>query len=162
MGLDMYLYLRKYESVTNWDKEGIKKKEGFYPPELEELGNRIYEKNFMSKTTEYQVAYWRKANAVHQYFIENCTDGEDDCKPIWVDIEDLKKLVKICREIIADPTKAQEKLPTQGGFFFGSVEYDEYYLQDLEDTVEQLEPVIKFMEKQENREKYDIIYEASW
>lgn len=162
MGLDMYLYLRKYESVSHWSKDSNERKEGFYPPELKELGDKIFESNFMSKTTEYQVAYWRKANAVHQYFIDNCAEGVDDCKPIWVGIEDLKKLVTICREIIADPTKAQEKLPTQTGFFFGSAKYDEYYLQDLEDTVEQLEPIIKFMEKQENREKYDIIYEASW
>ena len=162
MGLDMYLYLRKYESVTSWDEEGIKKKEGFYPPELEELADRIYERNFMSRTTEYQVAYWRKANAVHRYFIENCAEGEDDCKPVWVPLEALKALVKICRDIISDPDKAEEELPTQAGFFFGDTKYDEYYFQDLEMTIENLEPIIKFLEKDKNHLKYDIIYQASW
>lgn len=162
MGLDMYLYLRKYERISSWDKEGTKKKEGFYPPELEELADRIYEKNFMSKATEYQVAYWRKANAIHRFFIENCAEGEDDCKPVWVPLEALKDLVKICRDIISDPSKAEEELPTQSGFFFGDTKYDEYYLQDLEDTVENLEPIIKFLEKDKNYLKYDIIYQASW
>ena len=74
-------------------------------------------------------------------------------------IEALKDLVTLCRKIIANPEKAEEELPTQAGFFFGSTEYDEYYIRDLEQTVEMLEPVIKFLE--ENK-KYEAYYRASW
>ena len=26
------------------------------------------------------VAYWRKANAIHSWFVENCQDGVDECQ----------------------------------------------------------------------------------
>jgi len=161
MGLDMYLYLRKYEGCSRWDKDFEKKKKEFYPKELKELGENIAKNNFMTKQTEYQVAYWRKANQIHNYFVENCADGEDDCRPVYVELEDLKELVSLCREVIENPKKAEDILPTQDGFFFGSVEYDEDYEQDLEYTVEQLEPIIKFLESPEGKD-YDIIYRASW
>lgn len=162
MGLDMYLYLRKYESCSQWStKDFEKKKERFYPKELKELGENIAKNNYMSKETDYQVAYWRKANQVHNYFVQMCAKGEDDCKPVYVGLGDLKELVSLCRKIIENPDKAKELLPTSSGFFFGSVEYDEYYEQDLEYTVEQLEPIIKFLESEKGKD-YDIIYRASW
>lgn len=161
MGLDMYLYLRKYESCSQWDKDFEKKKKEFYPVELKELGESIAKNNFMSKGTEYQVAYWRKANQVHNYFVLKCANGEDDCKPVYVSREDLKELVSLCKEVIENPQKAEAKLPTQSGFFFGSTKYDEYYKQDLEYTVKQLEPIIKFLESKEGYD-YEAIYEASW
>lgn len=162
MGLDMYLYLRKYESCSKWStKDFEKKKKEFYPEELKELGDNIAKNNFMTKHTEYQVAYWRKANQIHSYFVENCADGEDDCRPVYVGLRKLKELVSLCREVIENPKKAEDILPTQDGFFFGSVEYDECYEQDLEYTVEQLEPIIKFLESPEGKD-YDVIYRASW
>ena len=43
---------------------------------------------------------------------------------------------------ITNAEKVEELLPSQGGFFFGSTEYDEYYMQDIENTIEQLEPLL--------------------
>ena len=37
-------------------------------------------------------------------------------------------------QVIADPEIAQRLLPTRDGFFFGSCDYDAYYLEDLRDT----------------------------
>jgi hypothetical protein len=162
MGLDMYLYLRKHESCSQWSTKNFEEeKKRFYPEELKELGENIAKNNFMSKNTEYQVAYWRKANQIHKYFVKKCADGVDDCSPVYVALEDLKELVSLCREVIEHPKRAKAKLPTQDGFFFGSVEYDEYYEQELEYTVEQLEPIIKFLESEKGSD-YDAIYRASW
>jgi len=162
MGLDMYLYLRKHESCSEWStKDFEKKKKEFYPEELKELGENIAKNNYMSKQTDYQVAYWRKANQVHNYFVQKCAEGVDDCRPVYVELEDLKELVSLCREVIENPDKANELLPTSAGFFFGSVEYDKYYEQELEYTVEQLEPIIKFLES-EKGSNYDVVYRASW
>ena len=36
---------------------------------------------------------------------------------------------------IKDTSVAEELLPTQEGFFFGGTGYDEYYIQNLEDTI---------------------------
>jgi hypothetical protein len=159
MGLDMYLYVSKYESCSKYDQNFEERRTGFYPEELQELADSITENNFMSKTTQYQVAYWRKANQIHNYFVNRCADGEDDCREVWVSLEALEELVALCREVIAKPEKAKEELPTRAGFFFGDTDYDEYYIRDLEQTVEMLEPVIKFLKENKNYEAY---YRASW
>jgi hypothetical protein len=38
--------------------------------------------------------------------------------------------------IVVNPELAQEHLPTQSGFFFGSTDYDQYYIYDLTNTIE--------------------------
>ena len=159
MGLDMYLFLQKYESCCEWDKDVIEKKAHFYPEELKELGEKIFENNFMSKETLYQVAYWRKANMIHKYFIDKCAKGVDDCKKVWVSRDALEDLVKRCREVIASPEKAKDILETSSGFFFGSTKYDAYYMRELEYTVEILEPIIEFLKKNKD---YQAVYRASW
>lgn len=48
-----------------------------------------------------QVATWRKANAVHSWFVQNVQDGEDDCREYFVSIEQIEQLVSICKQVIA-------------------------------------------------------------
>ena len=55
----------------------------------------------------------------------------------------LKELVDICKKVLDDHSLAEELLPTEEGFFFGSTDYDEYYYKDLEETVEMLEPLLE-------------------
>jgi hypothetical protein len=88
---------------------------------------------------ECNAAQWRKANQIHQWFVENVQSGEDDCKQYYVSREQLKELIELCKQVLINPESAPELLPSQSGFFFGSTEYDEYYMEDLKDTIEQLE-----------------------
>ena len=102
-----------------------------------------------------QIGYWRKANAIHNWFVENCQDGEDDCHyHNEVTRRKLESLIGLCRTVILnsvlvpkeehgqeilvieDPTVAKELLPTTDGFFFGSTIYDECYIEDLHATIE--------------------------
>lgn len=159
MGLDMYLYLRKYESCGRWDKDYEKKVNGFYPEELKEFAKQIDANNFMSKETKYQVGYWRKVNSIHHWFVEECAEGEDNCRPIYVPLHKLQELKELVDKVLANRTKANELLPNQKGFFFGSQDYDEWYFKDLEYTQEILNDVIKFVKEHDD---YDIIYQASW
>lgn len=163
MGLDMYLYLEKYESVSCYSKNFSEKVKNFYPKELKELQEGIQERNYLSKTTKYQVGYWRKANAIHKWFVDNCAGGEDNCKPVYVDIEKLKMLLDICKAVSKDHNKAEKLLPTQDGFFFGGLKYDDWYFEDLDYTIKLFEKVIAFI-KEEKKKKFwwDIIYRASW
>lgn len=46
-------------------------------------------------------------------------------------------------KVIKDPSTAQRLLPTQEGFFFGSTEYNQWYLEDLELTKQILEEALK-------------------
>lgn len=90
----------------------------------------------LSKVTE-QVGYWRKANAIHAWFVKNVQDGEDECQRSYVSQEQLKALRDECVQALAanDPGN----LKPQSGFFFGSTEVDEYYWNSLKDTVTMLD-----------------------
>lgn len=47
------------------------------------------------------VTSWRKANAVHKWFVDNVQDGVDDCeRHREVTKSDLEALADICKEII--------------------------------------------------------------
>lgn len=67
---------------------------------------------------------------------------------------------------IANPELAQELLPTQQGFFFGSTDYDEWYLADLREYVKQAKEIIKDYEREKasGTDDYDLAYyyRASW
>lgn len=86
--------------------------------------------------------YWRKANAIHNWFVENVQDGNDDQRDYRVSIEQLQELLNIVDEVLDDREKASSLLPTREGFFFGSTDYDEDYFQDLKDTKLLLEKAI--------------------
>ena len=159
----MYLYVGKYESNCRWDKDYENKVKTFYPEELTELGKDIDEHNFMSKETKYQIGYWRKANAIHKFFVDNCADGVDDCREMYVREETLSDLLDRCNEILADHDRAIELLPSTSGFFFGSTDYDEWYFKDLEYTKNLIEKVLKFLNEQaEKKSYYSVYYDASW
>ena len=75
--------------------------------------------------------------------------------------EDLEKLLNLCKQIIEDPSKGEELLPTRSGFFFGGTEYDEYYMNSIEHTINILEEVLSEV----NERGYlhgEIYYSSSW
>lgn len=162
MGLDMYLYLRKseYHCGASWySKEEQEKAK--YPKELAEFEQEIKEVNFPSVSIDkdYQVGYWRKANAIHQWFVDNCAEGIDNCQDIYVSPKKAQQLLDKCNEVLANHSLAEKELPTQAGFFFGSQKYDEWYYEDIEYAKHILEKVLKFVE---SHDRYRIIYHASW
>jgi len=106
-----------------------------------------------------KIACWRKANAIHQWFVQNVQCGNDDCHEYSVQIEQLKELRKIVRRIIKDPPRGPNELPTQSGFFFGDVDYGENYMNDLEYTNKILTTIINEIETTHDVE---IVYQSSW
>lgn len=154
MGLDMYLYASKYESRSQWrEDKGI---EDFYPSELQDLKTDIWERNFLSKETKYQIGYWRKFNALHSYIVKVYADGEDKCQEICLYQERIKHLLAVLKEVKNNHSKAPQLLPTQSGFFFGSTDYDEWYWEDVEYSIRLFEEVLKLPKE------FDIYYQASW
>ena len=114
--------------------------------------------------------YWRKASAIHKWFVDNIQAGNDDCGIYEVSIEDLARLHDTCKEVLEstklidadiqngtingepniipgqkleDSTVAEELLPTQSGLFFGSQAYDQWYWWDLEYTVELIDKLME-------------------
>ena len=113
---------------------------------------------------EVTVAYWRKANQVHNWFVKNCQGGEDNCQKTYVPREKLQELLDTCCELLRFKDSGDEKevvektLPPTAGFFFGSIEIDDWYWQDIEDTITQLEKVLGNPELA----NMSFYYEASW
>lgn len=149
MGLDMYLSAEKYQ----WGSVGEE------PTEMTKAVNTVLDtKGKQVSSVRIWACDWRKANEIHAWFVKNVQDGEDDCEEYEVYIEQLAELVRLCKEVLDDHSKAEELLPTQEGFFFGSTDYDEYYFGSLEDTIEKLTPFITDPDWQ----KWDFYYQSSW
>lgn len=105
-----------------------------------------------------EVGYWRKANHIHNWFVEHVQDGEDDCKyHNEVTKEDLEELLDACNEVLCDPDMAPQLLPTQCGFFFGSTEYDEWYMNDIRNTVDIITKVLETTDFNS-----EMLYYRSW
>ena len=126
-----------------------------------------------------EVAYWRKANQIHNWFVNNIQGGIDNCTYYEVTKEQLEDLLSVCKRVLdncklvdgkvangysytndenGNPIKkfnyeegkvinnaelATELLPTQGGFFFGSTDYDYWYLEDIKDTISQITRILE-------------------
>ena len=152
MGLDMYLYKKNYIWQGDWIKpeakqEVVVKKGG-------EVDNSI--KPERVKYVVEEVGYWRKANQIHQWFVDVVQNGVDECQNSYVSRERLEELLDICKRVKEDNSLAESLLPTQSGFFFGGTEYDEYYFQDIDNTIKILEECLS----DENADDFE--YNSSW
>ena len=108
-------------------------------------------------TLQVQVAYWRKANQIHKWFVDHVQDGKDDCEEYRVTRDQLQLLLDNCKLVLINKEEAKTLLPRQEGFFFGSYEYDEFYWYDIQDTIDQLEKILN-----EYPEEWDFQYQSSW
>jgi hypothetical protein len=145
MGLDMYLSARQM-TFNGWKN-----------PDL--YNKLVQEAPFAldTATLEVQVAYWRKANQIHKWFVDHVQNGKDDCGDYYVSREQLQLLLDTCKIVLIDREEASQLLPVQEGFFFGSYEYNEYYFSDIQDTIDQLEKVLT-----EYPQDWEFKYQSSW
>jgi hypothetical protein len=102
-----------------------------------------------------QVAYWRKCNQIHAFFTRE--EELENCAEMSIDRDELEELQKRIAQVKADHSLAEELLPSQSGFFFGSTDYDEGYFKDLERT----EEVLKRLLAHED-EDISYTYTANW
>lgn len=157
MGLDMYLTKSHY--VQKWDHQ--KDEEKFEV--TVNRGGEEYSRINSDKITyiEEEAGYWRKANAIHGWFVENVQGGIDNCNRFRVHGRHIEELYSACKSVLENPSKASEELSTRSGFFFGSTDYDEWYIRDLEYTAEVCEELLKDLDDN-GYFPYDLYYEASW
>ena len=149
MGLDMYLTAKRYLSTYDNKHKLVAEKIGNMP----ELKNGL----MRVKEVSCELMYWRKANAIHRWFVENVQNDNDDCKSYYVPSEKLIELREMCVEALRNREKAADLLPTQEGFFFGSTEIDEAYFEDMADTMFGLENV-----EQLDKDGWEFFYCSSW
>ena len=157
MGLDMYL--RATEYVSRWDYDGNNENDN--NPLFDTIVDTFDVRDAIGDTTfggisiDFPMGYWRKVNSVHNWFVEICGGGIDECQKMYVNRQHLEELKSLCEQVLADHSLAEELLPTSAGFFFGSTDFDEYYFKDLEYTVKVIDRCLK--------SKFDYFeYQASW
>lgn len=173
MGLDMYLKEVRYLGVYDFQKDSPEYKAG------KKVATAAGLKIGVDGGVEVKVPvmYWRKANAIHGWFVKNIQNGVDDCGHYEVESKHLRALQAVCLDVLsqaelvdgeitngykvelvegqmvrdpiiepgkvmANPSVAFELLPPTPGFFFGSDEVNEWYLRDLQETVDGIERVL--------------------
>jgi hypothetical protein len=173
MGLDQYLEVRRY--VSKYDHSNFDYRTDTWPPPTsEEYANILSTApagvdkyaDFGGIYISYPVAQWRKANAIHGWFVRECQGGEDNCQSYYVSREKLIELQNGCRAVLlvsAGSKKEDAALdyglsPTQG-FFFGGYEMDEYYDQDLKYTIEMIDHALSVIP---DESEYSFYYTSSW
>lgn len=106
------------------------------------LDMSIYGKTELGE--EVELVYWRKANQIRNWFVRNldCIDNNEKA-PLTKSV--LESLLSDIEKVLANPSLAESVLPTQSGFFFGSTDYAEWYLMQLEHSISPLrEAIISF------------------
>ena len=139
-------------------------------PELDTIINIIglnrddLEPDLPSAVIGVKVLQWRKANAIHDWFVQNVQRGEDDCKDYYVSRESLEELLATLGSLIkakqdgADESTFEDILPTAQGFFFGSEKYDDYYWSEAERTDEAINALLN----NHKFDDFDFEYSSSW
>lgn len=168
MGLDMYLKATKHTYKSEY--EG---REGFSRPELlnvirkdrDAIEQAIYDIEIPKAFNKYggrefscDAMYWRKANAIHGWFVDNVQDGQDDCRPYYVHHSQLRDLLDVINQVLDCPDNANELLPTTSGCFFGHAEYDEYYFDVLTNTQDRLNQILSMPDL----DTWSFEYMSSW
>ena len=107
MGLDMYLRKGKKIPKISWEEykkidRKICNKEDDYEKLLEKYKDYVHEcgQHIHWNSLFEEVAYWRKANQIHNYFVENVQSGVDDCGEYLVSKENIIDLIEKCLQVI--------------------------------------------------------------
>lgn len=148
MGLDMFLNRRVYIGA-NYESNKISG--------IIELKSHDVPINIDLKKVTYiyeQVMYWRKAGAIHNWFVEHIQDGKDDCKEYYVDPDDLNAFIELCKNTIKQIKAgvSDDKLELPSGY---EDVFDDYYVNELLRTVNTIEPLLL-------KGGGDFYYKSSW
>jgi hypothetical protein len=122
------------------------------------MGLDMYLTKHTRDSKSIKVGYWRKSNHIHKWFVDNCQGGVDNCQETSVYQGDIETLLAVCIDVFINRDAVEEKLPTEGGFFFGDTEYEEGYFSDVKDTIDILNKVLATTDFENEL----IIYQSSW
>jgi len=92
LGLDQFLTQELY--VKHWDH-----KEKNYKMTLTDPDGKIVDCRNASEVS-FEVGYWRKANCIHKWFVDNVQEGVDDCGKYYVTREQLTELRELCQKVL--------------------------------------------------------------
>lgn len=156
MGLDMYLRGKRW--IGFGDRAGGDSLSGKVTSLFPELANFQSPDQDRAPISEVviEVGYWRKANAIHRWFVQHAQGGTDDCGYYLVDRDLLEILREACVQVLANPGSASEILPTTDGFFFGDTGYGHWYMADIQETLHTIDRALLLPKE------WDFEYHSSW
>lgn len=138
-----------------------------HPYQLPEYG-AVTPEGLIEWDDTFEVLYWRKENHIHAWFVDHVQDGIDECQVVEVTRDHLQLLrdtldeaKQVFESRLSDDEKQErlsELLPTRGGFFFGPTDYDEYYKQGIDYTLEGIDALL--VDFDFDREM--LLYTSSW
>jgi uncharacterized protein YxjI len=163
MGLDQYIEIEVVHQTVNTKKQRV-----------------------VTERSDETLAYFRKVNFIQKFFEDKYEIPDDE--RVRITKEDLRELADLCERVIdkfeewdgakealesddyIEPPKhiqdyADELLPTCEGFFFGSTDYDNWYFNDVKDTMKTIREVIQEVEdtyEVEDADNYQLFYRAWW
>ena len=114
MGLDMYL--KRGKKIPKRSFKDIKKLEDLLSDNdeliAEEYKDYIFEcgEHFHWNSFFQEIVYWRKANQIHQWFVDNVQNGIDDCNYYEVSKEQIEELKELCEEVIEKSVLKEGKI----------------------------------------------------
>jgi hypothetical protein len=152
MGLDQYLKAERYLSPSPHYGDDVN--EAFHA--VRKVLDIKLDTDYPSIRVRCMVGYWRKANAIHQWFVDNVQDGVDECQDAYVSRANLETLMNVCEQVLGDHSLADDLLPTASGFFFGNTEYDEWYFESLKATITIIKNALSL------DKEYEFSYQSSW
>lgn len=164
MGLDMYLKAEVSKYVSYYDDGNENYGKGLYPDFLRDFEDMQRERrNLICVSSEYEIGYWRKFNALHSYIVNSFADGVDECQDIVLWEQDIKRILETLKSLT--PENASVVMPPKDGFFFGSTDIDEWYWRDVGYSIKVFEKILKVVTEFASKAPGSylrIIYHASW
>lgn len=124
----MYLYKKTY--VQNWEHQKPAERHSITVKKGGKATNIKPER--IAYIVE-SVGYWRKANQIHKWMVDNVQDGADDCKEYFVSEEKLKSLLDDVNEVLDASKLVKGKIKdgeTREGGEWKPVMVDGEYIED--------------------------------
>lgn len=138
MGLDMYMRKgKRIPKKSDLELKEILERDNWFETKKEvpkELKDFVIEKKYewlkkpVYVLTE-EVGYWRKANAIHNWFVENVQEGIDDCGEYIVEKEDIEDLLETCKNVLKNSKLVKGKV--YNGYKVEKNENDDEYKKVL-------------------------------
>jgi hypothetical protein len=154
MGLDMYLYRETFIG-GEYDHRDVKGE-----VDITINGTPLDIDVQKISSIKEQVGYWRKAQQIHNWFVENVQDDEDNCAYYHVSQGQLIELLEEVNTVLSNRGTPQEAYVVNQHLPDGYDYDDEWYWLQMENTQKIL---TKILTDSKNPDMWvDYYYQSSW
>lgn len=159
MGLDMYLTGDKFkrtEYAKDSNGEILRDEDGGIISVNEDTVD-----GYRRSSQKLEVGYWRKHAPLHDFIVRAFADGEDNCRPIQLNVEQLRWIAKVLRG-----EDSEYELPSNEdvirGAFFGDEEWWDELRENAHEDAETFDKAADWVESEGENFWHSVEYQASW